>query len=89
MNYYLTQDVTGPYSCRLYGKRGDKVRLISVHQDMAIVEAVERFGVKIELLSTGPPGIESTIPIPLKTEPTPPTRRKATKQRVTVTNKLF
>jgi hypothetical protein len=50
--YFLADDVTGPFSKKEYGKKGDKVLLISILGDMAIAEKKnERFPVKLENIS--------------------------------------
>jgi hypothetical protein len=36
--YFLSQDVIGPYSGKEWGKQGEKVRLISISGTMAIVK---------------------------------------------------
>lgn len=49
---YLAEDAVGPFSGTLYGSAGDQVEVISVHDNVAIVEKKEiRFTVKLSILS--------------------------------------
>jgi hypothetical protein len=58
MNYYLNCDVIGAASRIEYGKKGDRVNVISQDESMALVElaegegAIEKFHVRIEKLTT-------------------------------------
>lgn len=52
MQYFLNDTAIGPYSGKVFGKKGDVVSIISEHGNMAIVESgSERFPVKMEKLS--------------------------------------
>lgn len=91
MRLFLTNDVRGPFSGQLYGRRGDEVQLVSDHGDMLIVQSnavlwpVRRDGTTTAVAAPnacGQPPVEPTVA-------KHPAQRKHKKKTASITQTLF
>jgi hypothetical protein len=86
---FLKMNVIGMYSGRLFASKGDKVTVVSVHDNVSIVDnGKERFTVGNYQLSEDIIADEpQASPLPKSTEP--PKRKIKSSKPQTITSKLF